>query len=118
MAPPRDPRPTAAGKRDQLYQRFYALIDSIPRGRVASYGQIAREAGLPRHARHVGYALRALPKGSKLPWYRVLNARGEVAERPGTSYTDQKRRLRAEGIRLDRRGRVDLKEYGWVPDLD
>jgi len=109
--------PVGGAGRDALYQRFYALIDCIPRGRVATYGQIAREAGRPRHARHVGYALRALPPGSKLPWYRVINSRGEISARPSEGYPLQRERLLAEGIVLDRRGRVDLERFGWVPDL-
>ena len=102
-------------EKNLVYQRFYALVDSIPEGRVATYGQIAREAGLPRHSRHVGHALRALPAGSKLPWYRVVNSKGEISPRPSACYPKQKTLLRAEGVRMDRRGRIDLRKYGWAP---
>lgn len=105
------------GDRDTLYQRFYALIDCIPKGRVGTYGQIAREAGRPRNSRQVGAALRALPAGSKLPWYRVINSRGEISVRASQGQRLQRKLLRAEGIVLDRRGRVDLERFGWVPDL-
>jgi methylated-DNA-protein-cysteine methyltransferase-like protein len=98
------------------YQRIYAMVDSIPRGRVATYGQIAREAGLPRNARQVGYALRNLPKGSELPWHRVVNARGEISRRSdGRVPREQVRRLRAEGVEVDAQDRVDLRRFGWKP---
>ena len=103
-------------ERDLVYQRFYALVDSIPPGRVATYGQIAREAGLPRHARHVGVALRALPAGSLLPWHRVLNGRGEISPRPGRGFREQRARLAAEGVELDGRDRVDLRRFQWTPE--
>ena len=99
----------------ELYRRIYAMVDSIPPGRVATYGQIAREAGAPRHARAVGYALRNLPPKSPLPWHRVLNAQGRVSPRPGEAPRLQLRRLRAEGVRVGRDGRVDLDEFGWKP---
>jgi methylated-DNA-protein-cysteine methyltransferase-like protein len=92
------------------YVRIYAMVDSIPRGRVATYGQIAREAGLPRRARLVGTALRNLPEGSKLPWHRVVQATGK------TVIPSQRRLLRAEGVRFDRAGAIDLARYGWTPD--
>ena len=63
------------------YQRIYAVVRRIPRGRVASYGQVAELAGVPRHARQVGYARHHLPSESEVPWQRVLNAAGEVAKR-------------------------------------
>ncbi len=63
------------------YARIYAVVRRIPRGRVATYGQIAELAGLPGHARQVGYALHALPDGTAVPWHRVLNARGALSLR-------------------------------------
>ena len=101
-------------ERDEAFQRFYALVDCVPRGRVATYGQIAREAGLPRHARHVGRALRELPMGSELPWHRILNARGEIARRPGDDGRRQRARLRAEGIEVGPGDRVSLRRFGWA----
>jgi len=98
------------------HQRILALVDSIPRGRVATYGQIAREAGLPGRARQVGAVLRDLPQGSRLPWHRVLNAQGAISARPGPGYRAQRRLLRAEGVRFDQRGRVDLALFSWRPE--
>jgi methylated-DNA-protein-cysteine methyltransferase-like protein len=96
------------------YQRIYAVVRRIPRGRVATYGQIAELAGLPGHARQVGYALHALPSGTAVPWHRVLTARGEVSLRtaPGPELT-QRMLLEREGVRFNARGRVDLRTVGW-----
>ena len=96
------------------YQRIYAVIRRIPRGRVATYGQIAELAGLPGHARQVGYALHALPPGTAVPWHRVINAQGEVSLRtaPGPELT-QRMLLEREGVRFDARGRVNLRTVGW-----
>ena len=99
-----------------VFQRFYALVDSIPRGRVGTYGQIAREAGLPRHARHVGHALRALPTGSELPWYRVLNARGEISQRDSAGFRVHRELLLRDGVDVSPEGRVNLRRYGWDPE--
>ena len=90
----------------------------IPRGRVATYGQVAAWAGLAGHARQVGYALHALREGERVPWQRVVNARGAVSPRaePGAD-TIQRRLLEREGVRFDARGRVDLARYGWRPRL-
>ncbi|HEU5039892.1 MAG TPA: MGMT family protein [Gemmatimonadales bacterium] len=98
------------------YQRIYAVVRRIPRGRVATYGQVAALAGLPGHARQVGYALHALPAGTRVPWQRVINARGEVSRRraPGAELS-QRMLLQREGIRFDARGRVDLDACGWRP---
>lgn len=90
---------------------FYAVVQSIPAGRVASYGQVARLAGLPRHARQVGYALAALEPGSPVPWHRVVNARGAVSSRPGADR--QRSLLEVEGVRFNEAGRIDLRRFGW-----
>jgi methylated-DNA-protein-cysteine methyltransferase-like protein len=96
------------------YQRIYAVVRKIPRGRVATYGQVAELAGLPRAARQVGYALHALDDESSVPWQRVINARGEVSLR-GSWGADQIQRqlLEAEGLDFDERGRIDLKRFRW-----
>ena len=95
---------------------MYAVIRRIPRGRVATYGQVARLAGRRTHARQVGYALSALGPGTRLPWHRVINARGEVSRRsrPGAEL-HQRMLLEREGIRFDARGRVRLLEVQWRP---
>lgn len=78
-------------------QRIWSVVAMIPQGKVASYGQIAALAGMPRHARLVGRTLRELPRGSKLPWHRVVNATLRISMRPGGT-SKQRRRLEAEGI--------------------
>jgi methylated-DNA-protein-cysteine methyltransferase-like protein len=100
----------AAGR----WQRVHAVVRRIPRGRVATYGQVATLAGLPGAARQVGYALHALPAHSSVPWHRVLNARG-VISLPGGTGLEQRMRLEAEGVRFDTRGRVPLAEVQWRP---
>lgn len=98
------------------YARIYAVTRRIPSGRAASYGQIARLAGIPGAARQVGYALHALPEGSTVPWHRVVNARGMISRRaaPGSELT-QRMLLEAEGVYFDLNGRIDLAKYGWTP---
>lgn len=96
------------------YARIYAAVQRIPRGRVATYGQIAALADLPRRARQVGYALHALPPDSKVPWQRVINARGEISLGPQAGER-QRLILAGEGIEFDERGRVDLRRYQWRP---
>jgi methylated-DNA-protein-cysteine methyltransferase-like protein len=97
------------------YERIYEVVRRIPRGRVTTYGAVAREAGLPRRARQVGYAMAALPDENDVPWHRVVNARGEVSERTGgvTFERIQRALLQAEGVPFDRDERIDLDRYGW-----
>lgn len=104
-------------------RRVYRLVESIPQGRVATYGQIADLAGFPRHARHVGNALGAEHGIPDLPWHRVLNAQGRVSQRNGASHAArpgrverlQKRKLRADGVSFEGE-RVDLDRYRWRPE--
>ena len=97
------------------YDRIYRTVRRIPRGRVATYGQIARLAAMPRQARLVGYALHAL-QDVRVPWQRVVNGRGEISLRSVPGSEDfQREMLEAEGVRFDARGRVDLERYGWRP---
>lgn len=95
---------------------IYAVVRRIPRGRVATYGQVAELAGLPGHARQIGYAMAALPSGTAIPWHRVINAAGMVSRRkyPGEELS-QRQLLEREGVRFDTRGRVDLKKVRWRP---
>lgn len=92
------------------------MVRAIPAGRVATYGQIATLAGLPGHARQVGYALYAL-SDDDVPWHRVINARGEISRRsdPGPEPL-QRVMLESEGVVFDEHGRVDLRRFGWEPD--
>lgn len=96
------------------YERIYSVVRRIPRGRVATYGQVARLAGMPGHARQVGYALNALNEDSGVPWHRVVNARGEVSKRSEPSCeVIQRELLEAEGVRFDRRERLSLSRHQW-----
>jgi methylated-DNA-protein-cysteine methyltransferase-like protein len=100
------------------WSRFYRIVRRIPRGRVATYGDVALAAGKPHGARQVGYALAAL-RGARhaVPWQRVLGARARryaaisILDPVGAAV--QRELLEAEGIRFDDRGRVDLARFGW-----
>ena len=99
---------------DRLLERIYSLIEQIPAGQVASYGQIAflAEAG---SARIVGRALARLPESRRLPWHRVINSQGRIADRKDGGEGDlrQKRLLEAEGVIFDVKGRVDFAVVAW-----
>jgi methylated-DNA-protein-cysteine methyltransferase-like protein len=110
----RTSRPT---RYSESWRRIYAVVRRIPPGRVATYGQVAWVAGLPRQARLVGYALHAAAEGDPVPWHRVVNAGGGIsarAEGPGAGVL-QRLRLEQEGVVFDARGRVALARYGWRP---
>jgi methylated-DNA-protein-cysteine methyltransferase-like protein len=96
--------------------KFYAVISEIPKGKVATYSQIAALAGLPGRARHVGHALRILEDPS-IPWHRVVNASGTISlpAREGRAGYQQFL-LEKEGVVFNARGRVDLDLYRWDPD--
>jgi methylated-DNA-protein-cysteine methyltransferase-like protein len=98
------------------YAKIYSVVRHVPRGRLATYGQIAKLAGLPGHARQVGYALHALPDDLAIPWHRVINAQGRVSPRgdPGWDLV-QRQLLEREGVCFDVSGRVDLERYRWKP---
>jgi methylated-DNA-protein-cysteine methyltransferase related protein len=98
-------------------ERIYAQVRKIPRGTVATHGQIARLAGLEGQARQVGYAMAAVPSSSTIPWHRVINAQGRVSMRregPGGSIIQQQL-LEREGVVFDGGGRVSLARFGWKP---
>lgn len=99
-------------------KRIYAVVKRIPRGRVATYGQVAALAGLPRHARQVGYALRALPDDEDVPWQRVVNSRGEISERCHPYAVMQQRELlEREKIAFGADGRIPLGRFQWGAGL-
>ena len=98
------------------HDTILAVVRRIPHGRVATYGQIAVLAGLPRQPRLVGYALHALPSSTTVPWHRVINASGMVSIRSdGTASLSQRLLLEREGIDFDGRGRVSLDRHQWRP---
>jgi methylated-DNA-protein-cysteine methyltransferase-like protein len=106
---------------DTTFLRLWQVVARVPRGRVATYGQIARMAGLQRGARTVGWALRAIPDGARVlgrrvPWHRIINAEGVISPRGealGAEVRRQAAALRREGIAVSRSGRVDLGRYLW-----
>ena len=104
-------------------QRVLRLVAEIPAGRVATYGQIALLAGRPRAARQVGTVLRGLSEGEalRLPWYRVINARGGISTYKVGSGELQRVLLEAEGVCFDAEGLCDLRLVVWdgglKPDL-
>jgi len=94
------------------------VVAAIPRGRVASYGEIAARAGLPGRARMVGRVLGDAGSEAKLPWHRVLRSNGGFAFAPGSrGFREQRARLIEEGVVVTN-GRVDLARFGWQRNLD
>ena len=98
---------------ESQFDEAHALVRRIPRGRVATYGQIARLMGDRYSPRWVGWALHGAPEG--VPWHRVVNARGGISTRQVLSYAPdlQKQLLEAEGVEFDDRDRCDLERYLW-----
>ena len=99
-------------------EKIYAVIRRIPHGKVATYGQVAALAGLPRRARLVGQTLRSTPEDVSLPWQRVINAGGKISSRGGIGWEEglQRHLLEEEGVEFDQHGRIDLERFGWEPD--
>ncbi|MCK4806261.1 MAG: MGMT family protein [Candidatus Aegiribacteria sp.] len=96
-----------------MYDRIYSVVNIVPPGKVATYGQIARIAGRCS-ARNVGYAMSSVPSESDVPWHRVINSRGSVSVRShGEQCTAQRKMLEAEGIVFSIGGTVDLDRFGW-----
>jgi methylated-DNA-protein-cysteine methyltransferase related protein len=98
------------------YPQIYAVVQRIPEGRVATYGQIARLAGIPRQARRVGYALAALRGRAEadVPWHRVINAQGAISARAVSGAQElQRALLESEGIPFGLDGHVDLARFRW-----
>jgi methylated-DNA-protein-cysteine methyltransferase-like protein len=97
-----------------FFEQVYHLVRRVPRGRVTSYGAIARILGHPRAARTVGWALHSLPEGSDVPWHRVINSQGCIPATSREHAADlQRALLEAEGVEFDERGVVDWQRFGW-----
>ena len=94
---------------------IWSVVRKIPRGRVATYGQVAELAGIAGHARQVGYALYALREGTTVPWHRVINARGRLSLGKVIPEGDveQRIRLEIEGVEFDADGKIDLGRFRW-----
>ena len=96
-----------------FYDKVYTIVQQIPKGKVATYGQIALLAGSPRASRAVGEAMRRCPY-EEVPCHRVVNRKGELAPAPAFRVPgEQGRRLEREGIQLESDGRVNLRIYQW-----
>lgn len=99
-------------------QKVIEVIHQIPRGKVATYGQIARLAGSPKAARQVVRILHTCSEKNRLPWHRIINKKGEIALKPFQGYEIQKQFLEQEGIQLNPDGKIDLLEYLWRPETN
>jgi methylated-DNA-protein-cysteine methyltransferase related protein len=111
----------APAKSANRNDRVWAVVETIPVGRVATYGQIAMLAQLvgPSGARQVGYALCALASGSDVPWHRVVNAKGELSPRADPDAVEfQLVLLESEGVAFDHRRCIELSRYQWTPKAD
>ena len=102
---------TAAG---DFSQRAKEIIKSIPRGKVATYGQIAAMAGNPGGARQVVWLLHSSAMKDKLPWHRVINKQGKISLPIGSGYEIQKQLLEKEGVRFGLRDKVNLDKFLWT----
>ncbi|HUP89555.1 MAG TPA: methylated-DNA--[protein]-cysteine S-methyltransferase [Longimicrobiales bacterium] len=94
-------------------EAVYRLVTKCPKGKVVSYGGVAAMLGKPRAARAVGAALRDLPDGSKVPWWRVINSRGEISIRGLQRDVLQRELLLKEGVRFSNNVRIDWETFGW-----
>ncbi|MFY8274790.1 MGMT family protein [Pseudoalteromonas sp. SSDWG2] len=92
---------------------IYNVVAAIPVGKVCSYGEVAKRAGLPGYARYVGHTMKTLPQQSTIPWYRVLNAQGKIAFEQGSeNFERQRQALASEGV-LVINGKVNMAKYMW-----
>ena len=96
-------------------QRVIEIIKSIPKGKIATYGQVAALAGNPRGARMVVRVLHTSSKKENLPWHRVINSKGKISLPPGSGFELQKALLKKEGIVFKEDDSVDLKSFLWKP---
>lgn len=90
------------------------IIRKIPRGKVATYGQIAAYAGNPRAARQVAWILNSSSRKDKLPWHRVINRNGKISLKPNHGYEIQKMLLKKEGVKFDKNDIINFKRYLWI----
>ena len=95
--------------KETFYKDVYSVVKEIPRGKVLSYGEIARLIGWPQHSRMVGKAMSQVPKALKLPCHRVVNSQGRTV--PG--WEEHQKLLEKEGIVFRGSGCVNMKKYAW-----
>ena len=104
------------GPSSETNLRIWQVIAMIPEGKVSTYGDIAKHAGLAKAARRVGMALRGLPEDTRIPWHRVINSQGRISLPEGSaSQYKQRERLESEGVVFKPNKSVDLRKYRWVP---
>ncbi|NIM17504.1 MAG: DNA methyltransferase [Candidatus Aminicenantes bacterium] len=101
---------------ESFSRRVKDVIKCIPYGKVATYGQVASVAGNYRAARQVAWILHSSSEKDNLPWHRVINRKGEISLQPGCGFEKQKQLLEKEGVKFDRRGRIDLERFLWNPE--
>ncbi|GLQ29708.1 MGMT family protein [Litoribrevibacter albus] len=102
--------------KQEFHDAVLYILGQIPKGKVTTYGKIAKMAGFPSHARYVGKLLSQLPQDSKLPWYRVINGQGRISfSEDSERYITQKSLLEQEGISF-LNGKVNLKIHQWCPE--
>jgi methylated-DNA-protein-cysteine methyltransferase-like protein len=99
----------------EFTKRVCSIITAIPRGCVATYGQIAALAGNPRSARQVAWILHSSSERYRLPWHRVIGGGGTISLPRGRGYEEQKSLLLGEGVSFNAEDRIDIRHYGWRP---
>jgi methylated-DNA-protein-cysteine methyltransferase-like protein len=110
-------QPVQTDATPSFYERVYAVVRSVPRGRVITYGHVALVLGAPAAARAVGYALHGLPADNDVPWWRVINVQGAISLKGRGANADlQRALLEREGVTFDAEGRTDLSRYRWWPE--
>ena len=116
MPPKRTLLRTTPSPGNEAAAAICAVVRRIPKGWVATYGQVAAMAGLPRRARLVGYVLQNLDPANDIPWHRVVNAKGEVSYSLSRNGGDaiQQRLLEKEGVEFDDRNRFNLERFRWL----
>lgn len=103
---------------DSFTNRIKEVIRRIPKGKVATYGQVASIAGNYRAARQTAWVLHVSSEKDNLPWHRVINSQGKISLKPGDGYETQKQLLMSEGIIFDQRDRIPLERFLWNPEED
>ncbi len=101
---------------ETFHQKVVKIVKNIPRGKVATYGQIAALAGSPRAARQVVRTLHTSSGKEKLPWHRVINGKGKISLKPNSGYEIQKAMLEDEGVKFSLDDAIDLKKFSWKPE--
>ena len=99
---------------EHFTEQVIDIIQSIPKGKVTSYGQIAKMAGNPRGARQVVRILHSMSRKFNLPWHRVINSKGRISLPDGEDAEHQKMLLLKEGVKVNDQNTINLKEFGWI----